>query len=713
MSQFKNLPHHPESEKLVAILQDVCQNNDPLFFRVIVGYYFAVTASMMRCTIQLNKDDNLLINMYAVALAQSGAGKTRAVGVMEGKVLDQFKAVFQKQTLPDSAKIEIARLADRTSAVTGKDPDEIMTGLQCTYDGLGPMPFSFLKGTEAGLQELRYKLQMANMGALNLQSDEIGLNLQSVSEVLIPYLELFDQGQIKQKITKNTNENKRREELYNRTPANYLGFGEPSKLLNGGKEEELFWSLEQNGYGRRAFHTYNKVLNAPRQKSAEELYAERNCTNTSGFLENLSDYFGRLADISNASKILAMPKESSIFLIEYELDCKARAEKLPEHDFLKKTELSNRHFKALKLAGAYAFVDGTPEVTTNHLQYAIAIAEESGEAYADMLQRDKPHVALAKYLATIGKAVTQSDLTNDLPYYKGPKNHKEEMLTLAIAHGYQNSIVITKDYVDGIEFLKGETLEENTLDNMILSYSEDMSLGYVQETPAWDQLWQLTQMNGKHWCNHSMSNGHRCEDSAVPGFNMLVLDIDKDVPIAVALDLLKDYKSLLYTTKSHTEEVHSYRIVLPTNFNLKLSAEDYKKLMKNFLDWLPFKVDEATSQRARKWRSHKGYYSYQEGELLDVLPFIPKTTKNEAYVAQVLDQAGMDNMERWFINNSGDGNRNNMLHRFAMTLVDAGLHGDVIEQRVININNKMPNSLSEQELRATVLVTAAKAVAAR
>jgi hypothetical protein len=194
---------------------------------------------------------------------------------------------------------------------------------------------------------------------------------------------------------------------------------------------------------------------------------------------------------------------------------------------------------------------------------------------------------------------------------------------------------------------------------------------------------------------------------------MLVLDIDKDVPIAVALDLLKDYKSLLYTTKSHTEEVHSYRIVLPTNFNLKLSAEDYKKLMKNFLDWLPFKVDEATSQRARKWRSHKGYYSYQEGELLDVLPFIPKTTKNEAYVAQVLDQAGMDNMERWFINNSGDGNRNNMLHRFAMTLVDAGLHGDVIEQRVVNINNKMPNSLSEQELRATVLVTAAKAVATR
>ena len=713
MSKFQNLPFHPEQEKLVKLLQETTQNDDPLFFRIIVGYYYAVAASMMRCSIQETANDKVLINMYAIALAVSGAGKTKAVTMMENKVFDQFRTVFQYSTQPTASEIALAQQADKTSAISGQDPDEIMTSLKATYDSLGPIPFSFLKGTEAGLQELRYKIQMGNIGALNLQSDEIGLNLSSLTEALIPYLELFDAGLIKQKITKNTNENKRREELRSATPANYLGFGEPSKIFNGGTTEELFWSLEQNGYVRRAFHAYNRIHNRLKAKTALEIYNEKTCQNTSNFLSAVSTYFGRLADISNANKTLAYPKDAHLLMLEYQIDCKERSEQLLGHEHLKKTELEHRHFKTLKLAGAYAFVDGSPEVTVDHIQYAIAVAEESGKAYADMLRRDMPYVKLAKYIGTVNKAVTHADLTAELPYYKGPKAVKEEMLTLAIAHGYKNSIVITKDYKDGIEFLEGSTLEETTLNDMIVSHSFDMAKGYAKETPKWSQLWEMTQHPKAHWCNHAMTGGNRNEDSAIPGFNMVVLDIDKGVPISTALDLLKDYRSLLYTTKSHTDAVHSYRIILPTNFTLELSADDYKEFMRNFLAWLPFKVDEATSQRARKWRSHKGQYSYQKGKLLDVLPFIPKTTKNEQFKSRITDQAGMDNMERWFINNIQDGSRNNMLHRFAMTLVDAGLSEEMISQKVLTMNSKLPSPLDMSEVQSTVLTTVKSEISKR
>ncbi len=54
------------------------------------------------------------------------------------------------------------------------------------------------------------------------------------------------------------------------------------------------------------------------------------------------------------------------------------------------------------------------------------------------------------------------------------------------------------------------------------------------------------------------------------------------------------------------------------------------------------------------------YFNAESGKRL---PFIPKTTKNEEFKRQVLDQQGMDNLERWVLNNSGDGNRNNMLLR--------------------------------------------------
>jgi hypothetical protein len=128
-------------------------------------------------------------------------------------------------------------------------------------------------------------------------------------------------------------------------------------------------------------------------------------------------------------------------------------------------------------------------------------------------------------------------------------------------------------------------------------------------------------------------------------------------------------------------------------------------------DWLPFEVDKQTNQRSRKWLSHNGHFEYNEGELFDVLPFIPKTSKNEERKAQLKDQQSLDNMERWMINNMGDGNRNNMFYRYAMVLVDAGFGFDAIRQKVMSLNDKIPDKLDESELTSTVMLTVAKNLA--
>jgi len=197
------------------------------------------------------------------------------------------------------------------------------------------------------------------------------------------------------------------------------------------------------------------------------------------------------------------------------------------------------------------------------------------------------------------------------------------------------------------------------------------------------------------------------------GFNIVVLDIDHGVNLSTAQLMLKDYKALFYTTKRHTDSDNRFRVVLPINYELALDAKDYKEFMNNVFNWLPFEVDVATGQRARKWLSNPGDHFYQDGDLLDVLPFIPKTSKNEEFKATVLDQQGMDNLERWIINNTGDGNRNNMLLRFAMILVDGNFAYDDVMQRVNSLNDKLPDSLLEEEIMTTVMVTAGKAIAAR
>ncbi|MEL7399782.1 MAG: primase C-terminal domain-containing protein, partial [Pseudomonadota bacterium] len=524
----------------------------------------------------------------------------------------------------------------------------------------------------------------------------------------------YDLGRVKQKLVKNTSENTRSQEITGRTPANLLLFGAPEKLLDGGKTEEIFDELLETGYGRRCLFGFSaRHARIGQTLTPEELYQARTSGASLQTQKQLASQLERLANVINTDKVIAMDKEVALTWMEYQLLCESRADDLPDHAGLLKTEMMHRHFKALKLAGAYAFVDDSPEITREHLFMALKLVEESGKAYRAMLNRERPYVKLARYIASIGRPVTQADLVEDLPFYKGTASQKQEMMTLAISHGYQNNIIIKKSFEDGIEFLRGESLEETDLNKLILSHSTDLAYNYQNEEAPFDKLHVLTQAAGRHWVTHHLSDGHRQDDSAVPGFNMIVLDIDGTVPLPVAMDLLKDYKALYYTTKSHTESSHRFRIVLPISHVLKLDGDEFKELMRGIFEWLPFEVDDVTGQRVRKWASHNGQHFYNDGKLLDILPFIPKTSKNEQRKAQLKTQEQMDNLERWVINNTGDGNRNNQLMRYAFILVDAGFSEEVIRSRVTDLNDKLADKLKPEEIMGTIMVSVAKRVLKR
>jgi hypothetical protein len=321
-------------------------------------------------------------------------------------------------------------------------------------------------------------------------------------------------------------------------------------------------------------------------------------------------------------------------------------------------------------------------------------------------------VKLAKYIANVGKDVTQADLVEDLPFYRGGVSQKAEMMTLATAYGYKNNIIIKKSFADGIEFIRGETLKVSDINKMVVSYSTDMTTDYRNEVVPFDKLHKLTQASGMHWVAHHLNGGYRNEENCIPGFNLVVIDVDGGVNSTAKL-LLKNYKFLMYTTKRHTDMDQRFRIVLPINFELAMDAKDYKEFMSNIYEWLPFEVDTATNQRARKWLTHDGQFEYNDGEVLDALPFIPKTSKNEARKQLLDSQQSMDNLERWVINNIGDGNRNNMLLRYAMILMDAGFDFEGVRSRVITLNDKIPDKLDEIEIMGSIMVTVAKQIAKR
>lgn len=711
MIDLTNVQHHPVITEIVEVLCAKTQNTDGGFFRAELAYFLCKMAGCMRATVVTKDRGSIPINMYVIALANSGFGKGHSVGIMENEFIKGFKQRFTEETINIIAEKNLWKIATDRSIRNGTDLQEEYDKTLAEYNRAGTYPFTFDSGSPEGIRQIRHKLLLANAGSINLQIDEIGSKLIGSTDILNVYLELYDQGSIKQKLIKNTNDNKRNEDIDGKTPTNALLFGTPVKLLDGGQTEDQLYSFLETGYARRCLFGYGQQdRKAFHNKTATEIYNTLIQPANTVLTDKWSNHFYNLADPAMFDWQIRVEDDVAIQLLEYKIACEKAADLMADHEEIKKAELSHRYFKALKLAGAFAFVDKSSIVAMDHLMQSILLVEESGKAFQIILNREKSYVKLAKYIASLDNEVTHADLLEALPFYKSGNAARNELMTLAMAWGYKKHIIIKKLFVDGIEFFKGETLKETDLNQMKISYSDHWAYNYLGEQVPFDQLHNLTQAPNMHWANHFFKNGHRSEETVLVGFNLLVIDIDEGVTVEAACELMKEYKYLIYTTKRHTDEANRFRMIFPINYILELDSEEYKEFMNNVMGWLPFKIDESANQRSRKWETFDGgnYVYNMEGEVLDALPFIPKTSKNESYRQQFQKVESLDNLERWFAVRFASGNRNNQMIKFALALVDNGHSIIEVSKMVHAFNEKMNNPLTKDEIDSTVLKSVAK-----
>ena len=248
---LSTVQHHPALEEIVDVLCSKTQELDRGFFRTEVAYFLGKMASMMRATVVTKDRGEIPVNIYALALATSGFGKGHSVSIVENEILNGFKKRFMEDTFPVLSEQNLWVIAGNRAARNGGDLNEEYEKAQKEFRMQGSYPFTFDSGTTPAVKQLRQKLLMSGAGAINLQIDEIGSNLVGQTEVLNTFLELYDQGMVKQKLTKISNENQRTEELDGKTPTNMLLFGTPAKLFDGAQTEGEFYSFLEIGYARR------------------------------------------------------------------------------------------------------------------------------------------------------------------------------------------------------------------------------------------------------------------------------------------------------------------------------------------------------------------------------------------------------------------------------------------------------------------------------
>ena len=708
---FSNVEHNPCLEEITDLICRKTQNTDRGFFHVEVAYFLSKMAASMRAYIDSADRGQIPVNCYAICLATSGYSKGYSVNIMEDTILSGFRREFCGRLFHAIADRNINARAEDIAVANQLEVEDVLQQLKDSYNKAGNYVFTFDSGTSPAVKQMRNKLLLSEIGAINFEQDELASNLLSSTDVIAVFLELYDQGKVKTKLIKNTSENVRDLDIDGKTPANMLLFGTPVKLFDGGTTEDFFYSMLDTGYARRCLFGYglNNDKKAYYSQTAEEIYEALIEPKNKEITDKWNSYFTSLAQESMYNFRIELQKKEAIQLLEYRIECEKKADELSQYAEIQKAELNHRYFKALKLAGTYAFIERANVISSDHLMQAIKLVEESGENFLKILNREKSYMKLANYLASVNEELTHADLTEALPFYKSTQ--RNELLSLATAWGYKHHILIKKTFSDGVEFMKGEALEETNLNNLIISYSNDFANNYISDYAPFDQLaTNLFKLDGMNWCNHHFKDGHRANIDALSTFNMVVLDVDGDISLNTAERLLKDYIYILYTTKRHTEEINRFRVVLPIKYTLSFDLEDYKAFMNNILSWMPFKSDDAANQPSKKWLTNPNaeIRINSTGSLLDPTKFIPNTFRNASFLKDQKKINSFDNLERWFAKQIETGNRNNLLLKYALCLVDNGLDLEAVEDKVLGFNKKLKDKLPEEEIQNTILVTARK-----
>lgn len=709
---YSQLSYNPLVESIVEILRTKTQNSNPTFFRLQTNYFLSLVPSMLDIKINSPITGEIPINIYAISTAVSGSGKGFSTNLLEEQVINEFREHFMYEVFPKHAQSKLDLEAIKRAQYLGISQQEAEERLQKEFKSYGAYMFALAEATSPAIKQMRNKIILAKAGCINMIVDECGFNFDKVIDALKDFLELYDKGLIKNKLTKNTDTSTRFQELVGKTPTNLLMFGTPSKLLDGGATEDKFFEFLESGYARRSF-----FASAPKESSVadftpEELYKRLTASNQEQEIKKISRKLLALCQPQLIGSIIEVPESVGIELLKYRIDCENRAKELPDHKEVYRAELSHRYFKALKLAGAYCFLRGSLQMSIDDLHQAIRFAEDSGEALRQMLEREKPYERLAKYIGSLnGKEITQVDLTTNLPFYKGSNASKNEMMNMAIAYGYINNILIKKTFRDGVELFTGESLQETNLEKIICAYSDDFANGYENVEVDWFKDFDtLLPEAGFNWTNHHCIDGHRAEKDMIEGFNCIVLDVDGGISLQTVQNLLKDYEYIIHTTKRHqvTDEHGNcndrFRIIIPTNYILKLDSDEFKQFMKNVAQWCPFELDEQTFQRSRKWACYEHTTILKNnGELFDVLPFIPRTSREAEYKKSQVTLQNLNAIERWFANRMLTGERNNNLAKYGFMLLDNGFTPVEILDKLTQFNSKLDNPLDVSEIETTII----------
>ncbi len=370
----------------------------------VMNYKMANICSQLHIKVNTKSGyGNSIANMYSLVLASSGVGKNSSLGLVDKFYFGEAFRYIQDKVYPQFKQKALDKLAE--------NEDE---------RPLHSWTKNISNATTSGMYAYAESFSLCGFGGLNIEVDEIANAVISKAELLEILLTPYDNGTF-DPVAKRTDANSM---SVDNLPVNLYAFGNKVRLLEGDNVEVAFLKLLDEGYGRRMIFTEDTSTSS--RKTPQDVMREMELSESIGAKRTKDrERITSLITKENLGKIIPLNNEARLSYATIQCDGENYILDNKGLEPAVKADRKERNFKTAKLAGIYAFFEGSDEVTAKHMEEAYEVIKDSSDVLAE-LRRVKPkHQRLLESLLDEDRAVTSSHM---LGYSYIPNTYTKKIL---------------------------------------------------------------------------------------------------------------------------------------------------------------------------------------------------------------------------------------------------------------------------------------------
>ena len=637
----------PPIVKLVS--QAIPINTIPDKMKLIISISEIVSfASQFRRNIWHWDGFELPINATSFVIAGSGAGKDASVkavrrcfAVANSHITHERNAIAKKQAIAAASE-------------AGETPPYEYENYKKFYSA--PPPTLIAPTTPQGLIQHLNDIADIPLGAGSIYAGELGDELATnanMLEIVKIIAEVFDTGDKESVYTKGK---EFRSKEITAMALNALFVGSPKYILFDYSVKKKFLIAFESKLARRSFFCYvpkamPKNNNVP---LIEELKLERELsTKTNVFKEQVSSGAVQVANyhMRKSNELIQISEHVQDLFNLYKIYNDRLADTINHKYPLSKLVRMHLQWKALKLAGAFAILDESDTIETDHYLSAIRFCEqldadmmtfeqdlvkEQYEVFSDFMQANSTNGKMSLTLHELKKS-------GYLPPQGAPLSKMKELTHLASSYDPEGIYTYDNDgvYYEKVIKVEGLTLSYKPVDNSriekaVASGNENAiqkekqavamsaTSGFIPVSVEFKDLSDLLAEDNAY-SPFIFKNNTRGAENIQSGAKFIVLDIDKsDITYEEAHFILQDINHHIAQT-SNKDNPFKFRILIELDSVVEVPALVWRHFYTSISNSLSFKVDVLPQSQI--------FYSYAGREILSVTDKHPIAVRDHLMLA--------------------------------------------------------------------------------